>query len=94
MIVAAYVQYDPPRDMTAVWVVACANSVLPLSLESCCRQMMSREPLFDASSLYPNFFPRPSIRCMREPEFAYQPGMDSGYKIYREPVSRDDLQIE
>ena len=33
---------------------------------------------------------------MREPELVerHRAGMDSGYKIYRGPVSRDDLQVE
>jgi len=32
---------------------------------------------------------------MREPELveSHSAGMDSGYKIYRGPVSRDDLQL-
>jgi hypothetical protein len=37
-----------------------------------------------------------STDFMREPELveSHRAGMDSGYKIYRGPVSRDDLSVE
>jgi hypothetical protein len=39
---------------------------------------------------------RKTTDFMREPEFVerHRVGMDSGYKIYRASVSRDDFQVE
>jgi hypothetical protein len=52
------------------------------------RPQQSREPLFEPSSIDPDFFPK-NTELLREPAFAqvYGSCMEPGHKVYLESVS-------